>query len=39
MEVDCWNLNCKYHGLQGCTLEKITIGGSGTCKECDYDSQ
>lgn len=37
MIVDCWNFKCKYRGIQGCTLESITIGGSGMCKEGDYE--
>ena len=37
MTVDCWNFKCKFRSLEGCTLETITIGGSGLCKEGDYD--
>jgi len=35
--VECWNLRCKHRGLEGCLLDRITIGGTGLCKECDYE--
>ena len=37
MVVDCENYKCRYFGLFGCKLNRITLNALGSCRQCDYE--